>query len=112
MSTDRDTNGRFLPGHPGGPGRPRRAVETDYLAALSDAVPPEAWKRIVARAVEDAEQGDAKAREWLAACLIGKPAGDTLLKLAAGELAELDPVEMRAGAMRTGVPIDSFGRIH
>src|SRR5262249_43172429 len=110
MSTDRDPNGRFLPGHPGGPGRPRRAVEADYLAALSEAVPPEAWKRIVARAVEDAEKGDAKARDWLAAYLVGKPAGDGLLMLAAGELADLDLVEVRAGAMSTGVPIDSLGR--
>jgi hypothetical protein len=29
-------NGRFLPGYPGGPGRPRRAIEADYLAALLD----------------------------------------------------------------------------
>ena len=95
-STERDANGRFLPGHPGGPGRPRRAVEADYLAALSDAVPPEAWKRIVARAVEDGEKGDAKARDWLAAYLIGKPAGDGLLMLAAGELAEFDPIADKA----------------
>jgi hypothetical protein len=34
---DRET-GRFLPGNPGGPARPRRATEADNLAALSEAV--------------------------------------------------------------------------
>jgi hypothetical protein len=95
-STDRDANGRFRPGHPGGPGRPRRAVEADYLAALSEAVTVETWMRIVARAVEDAEQGDAKARAWLSSYLVGKPAGDALLMLAAGERAEFDPIEEKA----------------
>jgi hypothetical protein len=93
MSTDRDADGRFLPGHPGMGGRPRRAVEADYLAALSEAVPMRRWTKIVKRAVADAEQGDAKAREWLGSHLIGKPTGDALLKLAAGELAGYDPVE-------------------
>jgi hypothetical protein len=103
MSTDRDTNGRFLPGHPGGPGRPRRAVEADYLAMLSETVPLDRWRAIVGRAVEDAEKGDAKAREWLAAYLVGKPAGDALLILAAGERAEFDPIEDKADsfALRT-----------
>jgi hypothetical protein len=95
-STDRDANGRFRPGHPGGPGRPRRAVEADYLATLSDAVPLDRWRAIVARAVEDAEQGDAKARAWLTDHLIGKLAGDPLLMLAAAELAEFDPIAEQA----------------
>jgi hypothetical protein len=47
MSADRDDNGRFAKGNPGGPGRPRRAVEADYLAALSQAVPLEKWRDIV-----------------------------------------------------------------
>jgi hypothetical protein len=93
MSTDRDDNGRFLPGHPGMGGRPRRAVEGDYLAALSEAVPMRRWTKIVKQAVADAEQGDAKAREWLGSHLIGKPTGDALLKLAAAELAGYDPVD-------------------
>jgi hypothetical protein len=95
-NSDRDAAGRFVPGHAGGPGRPRRAVEADYLAALSEAVPMETWKRIVARAVEDAEQGNAKARAWLTAYLVGKPAGDRLLELAAREMAKYDPVEKKA----------------
>jgi hypothetical protein len=89
-------NGRFLTGNPGGPGRPRRAIEADYLAALSEAVPIEAWRAIVAKAVEQARDGDPKAREWLGSYLAGPPSGDALFKLAAAELAGYDPVEDKA----------------
>ncbi len=36
MTKECDMNGRFIPGNSGGPGRPRRAVELDYLAVLGD----------------------------------------------------------------------------
>ncbi len=94
---DRDPqNGRFLPGNPGGPGRPRRTIEADYVAALSEAVPIEAWRAIVAKALEQAQSGDAKAREWLGAYLVGKPTGDALLTLAAAEMAGYDPIDDKA----------------
>lgn len=70
-TSDRLPNGKFAPGHAGGPGRPKRAVEQDYLLALTDGVSLAAWAKIVARAVADATKGDAKAREWLARYLIG-----------------------------------------
>jgi hypothetical protein len=69
---DRAANGRFAPGWRGGPGRPRRVIERDYLAALSEAVPIDRWKKIVERAASDAENGDAKARDWLGSYLLGK----------------------------------------
>jgi hypothetical protein len=90
-------NGRFLPGNPGGPGRPRRAIESDYLAALSEAVPTDTSRAIVAKAVEPAQAGDAKAREWLGAYLVGRPTGGGLKELAAAELAGYAPVETEAG---------------
>jgi hypothetical protein len=46
-------------------------VEADYLAALGDAVPIERWRRIVERAVTDAEEGNARAREWLSQYVTG-----------------------------------------
>jgi uncharacterized protein YfaS (alpha-2-macroglobulin family) len=52
----------------------RRAVELDYLAARADAVPLGRWRKIVDRAVEDAERGDPKARRWLAEHLLGRQA--------------------------------------
>jgi hypothetical protein len=91
-------SGRFLLGNPGGPGRPRRAVEADYLAALSDRVPLESWRAIVAKAREQAESGDAKVREWLATYLVGRSRDGALLDLAASELAGYDPVEAQRGS--------------
>ena len=69
----RDNRGRFVKGAwPGGPGRPRRETEREYLDALIGACPPDRWQRIVERAITDAEQGDAKARDFLAGYLVGK----------------------------------------
>ncbi len=67
----RTPKGTFAPGTAGGPGRPPRPVEKDYLRALSDACPPDRWRRIVERAVGQAEAGDAQARAWLAKFLCG-----------------------------------------
>src|SRR5947209_642412 len=70
----RDRGGRFLPGNPGNPaapGRPRRAVEQRYLDATVGRCPVAAWKRIVAKVDEQADAGDAKAREWLGKMLVG-----------------------------------------
>jgi hypothetical protein len=66
-----DHRGRFTVGNAGGPGRPRRAVERDYLRALNAAVSLHDWREIVEAAVARAKEGDAKAREWLARYLLG-----------------------------------------
>ena len=86
MST-RDENGRFKKGNPGGPGRPARMIESDYLATLSEQVPSEAWATIVVDAVSRARNGDAKAREWLSRYLLPNDKGNNLLRLAAREAA-------------------------
>jgi hypothetical protein len=100
----RDANGRFAVGNPGGPGRPRRAVEQDYLATLADAVPLKKWKRIVSRAVADAAAGDAKARRWISEHLVGRRP-DALTALAATELAGTldDEIRVQAAGLRTSV---------
>lgn len=67
----RDNAGRFAQGNSGGPGRPRRVVELDYLAALGDALTLADWAAIVARAVTDAKAGDAKARDWVGRYALG-----------------------------------------
>ncbi len=71
MSNGRKANGRFAPGNSGGPGRPRRAVEHNYLTVISDAVSLDDWRTVVVRAVADARKGDARARDWLAKHLVG-----------------------------------------
>ncbi|WP_435022781.1 hypothetical protein TA3x_005856 (plasmid) [Tundrisphaera sp. TA3] len=87
----RDTAGRFATGNLGGPGRPRRAVELDYLMALADVVDLDAWREVVRVALVQAAGGDAKARDWLAGYLLGPARPDTLLNLAADDLAGSGP---------------------
>lgn len=65
----RDAAGRFAAGNAGGPGRPRREAERQYLDATLAAVSVEDWTEIVKRAAADAKAGDAKARDWLARVL-------------------------------------------
>lgn len=65
----RDAAGRFAAGNAGGPGRPRREVERQFLDATLAAVSVEDWSEIVKRAAADAKAGDAKARDWLARVL-------------------------------------------
>ena len=84
MSDERDENGRFTPGNSGGPGRPRRTVEHDYLAVLGDTVSLEDWRKVVERAVADAKSGDARARDWVTKHLIGNDPPQ-LVELAARE---------------------------
>src|SRR3954447_5053851 len=97
-SDGRNGSGRFAPGNPGGPGRPPRDTERTYLAALSEACPPETWREIVARAVADAKAGDAAARAWLASYLVGRPTtvAVTLHTLAVEAAAGTDPVDRDA----------------
>ena len=73
MIEGRSTNGRFGTGNSYGKGRPARSVEQDYLAALSEICTPERWKNIIERAITNAEQGEAKARMFLASYLMGRP---------------------------------------
>jgi hypothetical protein len=81
---ERAANGRFLRGNKGGPGRPRRKVEIEYLAALGESVTVPTWRKICRRAVDDALAGDAAARAWLSRFLIGA-VDCTLERLAAAE---------------------------
>jgi len=109
MSDDRDQLGRFKPGNTGGPGRPRRCVEADYLAVLSDAVPLAVWRRIVETAALEAAAGDSRARAWLSAYLLGPVRGDALTRLAGVERAGVDPVAVAAyRAWVDGVFADRF----
>jgi hypothetical protein len=71
MTTLRNAKGQYVIGHGGGPGRPSRPREMEYLGALTDAVPLKEWKLVVSKALRDAKDGDAKAREWLGKYLLG-----------------------------------------
>jgi len=70
--TDRDANGRFIKGSVGNPtGRSPREREERYYQIMMSTVSFEDWKRIIAKAVQQAEKGDAQARKWLADYLVG-----------------------------------------
>ena len=84
MPEQRTEGGRFAAGNAGGPGRPRRAVESQYMASIGDVVTVEDWQAIVRRALDDAKNGDAKAREWLTKYLVGTEP-PTLVSIAATE---------------------------
>jgi hypothetical protein len=90
LNGHRDGNGRFAAGNPGGPGRPRRAIEQDYLIAVTDVVPPERFQKIAERAAEDAEKGDARARQWLSDTLVGRRATTSMTLTVAEEVQEPD----------------------
>jgi len=75
----RDQRGRFVKGNSGGPGRPTRRAEEEYLVALTDAVTLADWKKIVIKAVEDAKEGDHQARQWIGRYLIGDAQPDEVV---------------------------------
>lgn len=87
--SERDERGRFAAGNPGGPGRPRRAVELEYLAALGDELTLDSWREIVRRAVEDAKAGEPKAREWVTKYALGGAQSLSLMALAVREQASV-----------------------
>jgi hypothetical protein len=91
MSEPRDGRGRFAKGNAGGPGRPRRQTEREYLRAVLGACSIEDWEEVVRRAVVDAKAGDARAREWLSAYVLG--GGISPSTLAVEEEAGVDPLE-------------------
>lgn len=70
----RDSKGRFVKGVSGNPqGRLPRQTETSYLQVSESVCTFDVWREIVAKAVEQAKRGDARARQWLSDYLIGKP---------------------------------------
>ena len=80
-------------------GRPKRAVETRYLKALSDAVSPEDWLEIIERAVVQAKDGEWRARAWLSNYLIGTPVQKISAEIEVIASKDFDTAE-RAAAVR------------
>lgn len=61
---------------------PHRRTQTDYMAALLDRVPLETWGEVIDATVAKARDGDAQARAFLAAYLVGKPTTEAATPLA------------------------------
>ena len=68
----RADDGRFLPGWAGGPGRPRREIEMQYLRKIQDGVSLQVWQGICDKAIAQALAGDSTARAWLSRYLLPK----------------------------------------
>jgi len=73
---------------------PHRRTQTDYMAALLDRVPLETWGEVIDATVAKAKDGDAQARAFLAAYLVGKPTTEAAspLTVTAARLAGNDPL--------------------
>lgn len=97
--TERTPEGRFAQGNPGGPGRPRRTVERDYIATLSEAVTLDAWRSVIEAAIAQARNGDDKARAWLSKYCLGEK-HISLLDLAAQDVASISTDEAIARQAR------------
>lgn len=52
-------------------GRPSRLVETEYLHAIMGVATLQEWRVIARKAVNQAKEGDPKARDWLSKYLLG-----------------------------------------
>jgi len=107
MTDKRDQSGRFAEGNAGGPGRPKRQTERDYLRVVMGKCTLEEWAEAVTKAVKDAKAGDAKAREWLSGYLLGKPntAAPSLLSIALDEeagVSDLHPNDVRLAELTAG----------
>jgi hypothetical protein len=90
----RHKNGQFSEGNSGGPGRPPRRVEAEYLKVTMRTCSLEDWAAIVKRAVLDAKKGDGRARDWLGKYLLGNAAvkAPSPFQVVVNEEADLDPV--------------------
>ncbi len=85
----RDADGRFLKGKwKGGPGRPRREIERTYLEIVWRNVSPRKWAQVVKKALEQALEGDHRARVWLGNYLCGRPPEQLDLDILAGNEAD------------------------
>ena len=70
---ERDSNGKFIKGHSGGPGRPTKTKEEKFYKATISAVSLKDWREIIMKTVEQAKRGNPSARTWLANYLLGPP---------------------------------------
>jgi len=89
---DRDATGKFVEGHKGGPGRPRKEREERFYEVAITAVTFQDWKEIIQKAVSQAKRGDTAARKFLADYLMGTPIQKTELTGADGESIAISEV--------------------
>lgn len=62
--SERTKDGKFVKGHGVKGGRPK-TINTDYAKLIRDCLTPTAAYDIIEKAIDNAKQGDARARAWL-----------------------------------------------
>ena len=73
----RSPGGKFaVQGAVGRAGRPPAVVETAYLKRLQALVSFEEWDAIATKAIEQAKNGDYRARQWLSDYCMGRPTAE------------------------------------
>jgi len=82
----RDSAGRFLPGHPGGPGNPFARRVAELRSALLSAVSAEDLRDIIAAMIGAAKNGDVAAAKLVFERVLGQPEAADLLQ----QVAELE----------------------
>jgi hypothetical protein len=109
----RDERGRFLPGNPGGPGRPPRSTEVAYLQRLTEALSPEVFSEIVRSIAEKAKGGDLKAAELLCRYILPRIAPKTIAEVQVIGWAvpqSLDRIELELAASLGSRPEQELAR--
>ena len=82
------TDGQWVTGTAPGPGRLPHLAEVKYLKGMHSVVSVDDWKAITLRAVEDALDGKASARNWLSKYLL-----DPVLKSVAMQAEVTDTID-------------------
>jgi len=70
---ERDENGKFVKGNPGGPGRPKKEREERFYEITLETVTFDEWREVIRKALAQAKRGDPQARKWLGDYLMGQP---------------------------------------
>lgn len=89
--TKRNSDGTFAKGNIGGPGRPARPTEENYLRATVALCSIDDWKEIIKTAVAHAKGGDHRARQFLADILLKN--APSIFEMEANKIAGTDPLK-------------------
>ncbi|MEZ6036743.1 MAG: hypothetical protein R3F29_04640 [Planctomycetota bacterium] len=95
--TTRDDQGRFMPGNPGGPGRPKGRGMSDVRRAMKAAVTSDHIRAIMCKATILALNGNLSAMRFVTDRVCGRPIE---------EVAEGEPLGLTLPSMRTAADCD------
>ena len=89
----RETNGRYAPGNPGGPGRPKGRRVTELRRAAMEAVTPDMIRGVLRKVAMQALQGNLSAARIFLERTLGRAA-----EIPAGEPLGIEPLKIKTVA--------------